>query len=80
MKGAVCVKQVSDLESDVNYLPHSQTVVALSSMSPVIGESFCQCERQEELGPGLSVSRECHCGEEDQGEQKLMKTVMHRII
>lgn len=62
----VCVNQISDLESEVDYLPSSQTVcevVALSSTVPVIGESFCQCERQEELSLG-----DCVCGEEDQGD------------
>ncbi|XP_045924782.1 SPRY domain-containing SOCS box protein 3 isoform X1 [Micropterus dolomieu] len=55
--------QISDLESEVDYLPSSQTVCeVVSSTVPVIGESFCQCERQEELSLG-----DCVCGEEDQG-------------
>ncbi|XP_070707756.1 SPRY domain-containing SOCS box protein 3 [Pempheris klunzingeri] len=59
--------QISDVESEVEYLASSQTVsevVALPSTVPVIGESFCQCERQgqEELSPS-----DCLCGEEDQG-------------
>ncbi|KAM3592092.1 uncharacterized protein V6R79_012466 [Siganus canaliculatus] len=64
--------QRSDLEveSDVDYLPSSQTVseaVALPDTVPVTGESFCQCERQEELGPDFGISSECLCGEEDEG-------------
>ncbi|XP_035521799.1 SPRY domain-containing SOCS box protein 3 isoform X1 [Morone saxatilis] len=62
--------QISDLDSEVDYLPSSQTVsevVASPSMVPVIGESFCQCDRQEELSPGLGVTSDCLCGEEDQG-------------
>ncbi|XP_068439415.1 SPRY domain-containing SOCS box protein 3 [Clinocottus analis] len=55
--------QISDMESEVDYLesPDSESdVVALPCTVPVIGESFCQCERQEELG-------DCLCGEEDEG-------------
>ncbi|XP_070847540.1 SPRY domain-containing SOCS box protein 3 [Chaetodon trifascialis] len=62
--------QISDPESEVDYLQSSQTVsasVALPSTVPVTGESFCQCDRQEELSPGFSVSSDCLCGEEDQG-------------
>ena len=71
---AVCVNQISDVESEVDYLEGSQTVseaVALPSTVPVIGESFCQCERQEELTAGFGVTSDCLCGEEDEGEQKL---------
>lgn len=80
---AVCVNQISDLGSEVDPLASSQTVsevVALPSTVPVMGESFCQCERQEELSPGFSVtSDQCLCGEEDQGEQKLMNTVIQHM-
>ncbi|XP_023276603.1 SPRY domain-containing SOCS box protein 3-like isoform X2 [Seriola lalandi dorsalis] len=71
--------QISDLESDVDYLASSQTVtevVALPCTVPVIGESFCQCDRQEELSPGYILISDCVCGEEDQGEQKLTNTVI----
>ncbi|XP_022598818.1 SPRY domain-containing SOCS box protein 3-like isoform X1 [Seriola dumerili] len=62
--------QISDLESDVDHLASSQTVtevVALPCTVPVIGESFCQCDRQEELSPGYILISDCVCGEEDQG-------------
>lgn len=79
---AVCVNQISDLESEVDHLASSQTVsevVALPSTVPVMGESFCQCDRQEELSPGFGVTSDCLCGEEDQGEQKLMNTVIQHM-
>lgn len=78
----VCVNQISDVESEVDYLVSSQTVsevVALPSTVPVIGESFCQCERQEELSPGFGVTSDCLCGEEDQGEQKLLNTLIYHM-
>ncbi|KAM7370913.1 hypothetical protein PAMP_010423 [Pampus punctatissimus] len=62
--------QISELESEVDYLASSQTVgevVALPSTVPVMGESFCQCDRQEELSLGFNVASDCLCGEEDQG-------------
>ncbi|KAK1881896.1 SPRY domain containing SOCS box protein 3 [Dissostichus eleginoides] len=62
--------QISNMEPEVDYLESSQAmseVVALPGTEPVIGESFCQCDRQEELSLGLSVSGDCLCGEEDQG-------------
>ncbi|CAJ1080907.1 SPRY domain-containing SOCS box protein 3-like [Xyrichtys novacula] len=63
--------QISDpQESEVDYRAGSQVVseeVALPSTDPVIGESFCQCERQEEFIPGFGVTNDCLCGEEDQG-------------
>ncbi|XP_020493202.1 SPRY domain-containing SOCS box protein 3 isoform X1 [Labrus bergylta] len=63
--------QISDpQESEVDYLSSSQMeseAVALPSTEPVIGESFCQCERQEEFSPGFGVTSDCLCGEEDQG-------------
>lgn len=77
---AVCVNQISDLESEGDYPASSQTlseVVALPSTVPVTGESFCQCDQQEELSPGFTNISDCLCGEEDQGEQKLMNTVTH---
>lgn len=75
---------MSDTESEVDYLVSSQTaaseaVAALPSTVPVVGESFCQCERQEELSPGFGVTGDCLCGEEDQGEQKLLNTVLHHM-
>lgn len=79
---SVCVNQISDLDSEVDYLQSSQNeseVVALPSTVPVVGESFCQCDRQEELRPGFSVSSDCLCGEEDQGEQNLMHSVLHHM-
>ncbi|XP_049419604.1 SPRY domain-containing SOCS box protein 3 isoform X1 [Epinephelus fuscoguttatus] len=62
--------QISDVESEVDYLESAQTVsevVALPNTAPVTGESFCQCDRQEELIPGFGVSSDCLCGEEDEG-------------
>lgn len=73
----VCVNQTCDLESDVDYLASSQAVsevVALPCTVPVTGESFCQCHRQEESSPGVTPIIDCLCGEEDQGEQKIMNT------
>lgn len=61
----VCVKQMSDLESELEILPSATVTELVSSTVPVEGESFCQCSQQEELSPGAS---ECLCGEEDQGE------------
>ncbi|KAK2884873.1 SPRY domain-containing SOCS box protein 3 isoform X3 [Channa argus] len=62
--------QITDLESVVDYMAGSQTVsevVALPSTVPVIGESFCLCDRQEELSSGFHLISDCICGEEDQG-------------
>ncbi|XP_031699701.1 SPRY domain-containing SOCS box protein 3 [Anarrhichthys ocellatus] len=62
--------QISDVESEMDYLESPQAVseaVALPSTDPVIGESFCQCDRQEELSPGSGVTSDCLCGEEDEG-------------
>uniref|UniRef100_H3D5I7 SPRY domain-containing SOCS box protein 3 n=1 Tax=Tetraodon nigroviridis TaxID=99883 RepID=H3D5I7_TETNG len=39
----------------------------LSSVVPVLGESFCQCDQQQEVTPGLPPCAECFCGEDDQG-------------
>lgn len=79
---AVCADQLSDLELEVDFLQSSPTVsevVALPKTVLVIGESFCQCDRQEELRQGLSVSSEYLCGEDDQGEQKLMNIFIHHF-
>lgn len=68
---AMCVKQINDLESEVDHLQSSQPAseaVALPSTVPVVGESFCQCDLQDGLGPGLSVPGDCLCGEDEQGE------------
>lgn len=67
LQDAVCVNQISG----VDYLESSQAVseaVALPSTVPVIGDSFCLCDRQKELGPGFCVTSDCLCGEEDEGE------------
>lgn len=72
LQDAVCLNQISNMELEVDYLESAQAmseVVALPGTEPVTGESFCQCDRQEELSLGLSVSADCLCGEEDQGEQ-----------
>ncbi|XP_068161533.1 SPRY domain-containing SOCS box protein 3 isoform X2 [Antennarius striatus] len=61
--------QMSDLEPDLDYLQSLQTVsedVGLPSPVATTGESFCQCERPEEVTSGLSFSSDCLCGEEDQ--------------
>lgn len=60
--------QISSLEAKVDYLAGTQsvsTVVALPSTAPVMGESFCQCERQEEFSPGFGLTSDCLCGEEE---------------
>lgn len=67
---AACVNQIVDVEPEAEHPPGPQDVTeaaALPSTVPVTGESFCLCDRQEELGPGFGVSDECLCGEEDQG-------------
>lgn len=74
LQDSVCANQMSDLESEVDFLQGSSTVsevVSLPRTVSVIGESFCQCDRQEELREGLRVSSEYLCGEEDQGEHIL---------
>ncbi len=77
---AVCaayVNQNGNLESEMDHLPSSPTepeVVALPSTEPVTGESFCNCDRQEELSAGFTASSDCLCGEEDQGEQQLINS------
>ncbi|XP_041829333.1 SPRY domain-containing SOCS box protein 3-like isoform X2 [Melanotaenia boesemani] len=62
------VTQIS-LELEVDYLAGTQTVstvMALPSTAPVMGESFCQCEKQEEFSPGFGITSDCLCGEEEQ--------------
>ncbi|KAM3860174.1 LOW QUALITY PROTEIN: SPRY domain-containing SOCS box protein 3 [Diretmus argenteus] len=67
--------QISGLDSEVDYLASSQAVpevVTRPSTEPVIGESFCQCDPQEEPSPGFELQgfqpiSDCLCGEEDQG-------------
>lgn len=66
--------QISDLDPDVDYVESAQPAsdeLALPSTDPVTGESFCQCQHQEEstLGAiltGISLISDCQCGEEDQ--------------
>nr|XP_057917167.1 SPRY domain-containing SOCS box protein 3-like [Doryrhamphus excisus] len=66
------------IESEVDHLDTSQAVSEVTaeadevveappSLVPVIGESFCQCVREEELIGGLGITPECLCGEEDDG-------------
>ncbi|XP_028989345.1 SPRY domain-containing SOCS box protein 3 isoform X2 [Betta splendens] len=62
--------QITSLEAEVDHMASSQPVsevVALPSSVPVIGESFCQCDPQEELSPIYSLTSDCVCGEEDEG-------------
>lgn len=49
---------------------------ALSSVMPVFGQSFCQCDQQQEDTSGLGLGRECFCGEDDQGENTLCSDVL----
>lgn len=66
---AVCIRQMSDPESEADHLESPRSVleaVVLPCTVPVIGESFCPCYPQEDLVTG--VSTECSCGEQDQGE------------
>lgn len=66
---AVCVHQMSDPELEEDHLEGSRSVseaVTSPGTVPVMGESFCACYLQEE--PVFGVSKECLCGEEDQGE------------
>ncbi|KAM4624373.1 SPRY domain-containing SOCS box protein 3 [Polymixia lowei] len=67
--------QISDLDSEVDYLatsPAVPEVEVMSSTMPVMGESFCQCDPQEDpsagaLLRGFEPIDDCLCGEEDQG-------------
>lgn len=80
LQDAVCVNQITTLEPEVDYMASSQPVsevVALPSSVPVIGESFCQCEPQEELSHSYSLISDCFCGEEDEGEQKRTNPATH---
>lgn len=75
----VCVNQISDLESEVDYRSSSQIaskVVALPCMVPVKEEPFCHCDPEEELSPAFSIISDCLYSDEDQGEQKLMNAVV----
>lgn len=71
-------RQVSEREPELVYLPPPQIAPegeVLSSVVPVFGESFCQCDQQHEVTPGLGPCSECFCGEDDQGENTT--TVTH---
>ena len=76
----VCVHQISVMEAKVDYVAVSSQavseVVALPSTAASIGDSFCQCQPQEELSQGFS---DCLCGEEDQSERNLRNTEIHHI-
>lgn len=80
LQDAVCpvyVNQIADLESEEDYMASSHIVsevVALPSTVLVTGESFCQCDRQEELNTSFSLISDCLRRTEDQGEQKLTST------
>ena len=67
---AVHATQISDSDSEVDYLALSPTVEdVVPDTVPVTGESFCHCDPQEEPRPGeLLQLSDCLCGEEDQGE------------
>lgn len=70
LEGQMMTTQISDVESEEEYLEASQAVsdlMVLPSASPEMGESFCQCDQQEELGLGFGVTSDCLCGEEDEG-------------
>ncbi|XP_060950810.1 SPRY domain-containing SOCS box protein 3-like isoform X3 [Limanda limanda] len=62
--------EISDMEAKVDYHAVSSQavsdVVALPSTAASIGESFCQCQPQEELSQGIAAISDCLCGEEDQ--------------
>uniref|UniRef100_A0A665V372 SPRY domain-containing SOCS box protein 3 n=1 Tax=Echeneis naucrates TaxID=173247 RepID=A0A665V372_ECHNA len=64
------IQTLDEEEKEGQTTQSSQTVsevVALPCTVPVIGESFCQCDRQQELSPGFTPTSDCLCGEEDQG-------------
>ncbi|XP_053269198.1 SPRY domain-containing SOCS box protein 3 isoform X1 [Pleuronectes platessa] len=62
--------EISDMEAKVDYHAVSSQavsdVVALPGTAASIGESFCQCQPQEELSQGMAAISDCLCGEEDQ--------------
>lgn len=71
----VCAKQISDLESEVDYLSGSQTVsdvVALPSSSLLLGESLCSYQPQEELGLGFGLTSEDLREDEDHSKQNFL--------
>ncbi|XP_056881153.1 SPRY domain-containing SOCS box protein 3-like isoform X2 [Takifugu flavidus] len=63
--------QMSEREPELQaYLQAPQIAcegAALSSVVPVFGQSFCQCDQQQEDTSGLGLGSECFCGEDDQG-------------
>ncbi|KAF6734715.1 SPRY domain-containing SOCS box protein 3 [Oryzias melastigma] len=62
------VTEISDLESEVDYLAGSQTasdVVALPSTPPLLGENFYSYKPQEELNLAFGLSSEDLCEDED---------------
>lgn len=68
----ICAKQISDLESEVDYLAGSQTasdVVALPSTPPLLGENFYSYKPQEELNLAFGLSSEDLCEDEDHSKQ-----------
>lgn len=71
-------QQMSEREPELQvYLQAPQIAcegAALSSVVPVFGQSFCQCDQQQEDTSGLGS--ECFCGEDDQGENTLTNTAM----
>ncbi|XP_056153699.1 SPRY domain-containing SOCS box protein 3-like [Lampris incognitus] len=66
--------EISPFDPEADYLPQSLAVpetVDRPRMTPMMGESFCQCNPPDEPGPkaltqGLEPANDCLCGEEDQ--------------
>lgn len=71
------VLQMSEREPELQvYLQAAQIAregAVFSSVVPVFGQSFCQCDQQQEVTPGLGLCSECFCGEEDQGTRNQHK-------
>lgn len=68
--------QMREREPELVFLPPPQMAPegeVLSGVVPVFGQSFCQCDQQQEVTPGLGPCSECFCGEDDQGENMLLK-------
>lgn len=68
--------QHSDSDSDPEY---SSLPPSIPSAVPVTGESFCDCEGQNEATFCNSLhtthrSKDCRCGEEDEGECLVTET------
>lgn len=69
----MCVNQISDSDSEVDYLTVTPEVTdVVPDTVPVTGESYCHCDAQEETSPGTLLQgfqplNDCLCGEEDQG-------------